>query len=96
MGGKEETTKKVVSNLLLFLLVGLAVTVNQPRSSFKTFTFSHRSRVSICGLAVLGLSVAWCFSNDPLYGIPLMPRHPLEAVIAIGGVIFNIYRYRWR
>ena len=103
MGGKEETTKKVVSNLLLFLLVfGLAVTVesNGVQKTKKTFKFGHRSRVSIVVLPVLGFVCCLVFfKDDPLYGIPLIATaSSLEAVIAIGGVLYStrIYRYRWR
>ena len=104
MGGKEETTKKVVSNLLLFLLVfGLAVTVN-PTAFKKRFKKPLPLVIGLgCKIEVLPVLGYVCclvfFKDDPLYGIPLIATaSSLEAVIAIGGVLYStrIYRYRWR
>ena len=77
MGGKEETTKKVVSNLLLFLLVfGLAVTVN-PTAFKKRFKKPLPLVIGLgCQFVVLPVLGFVCclvfFKDDPLYGIPLI------------------------
>ena len=77
MGGKEETTKKVVSNLLLFLLVfGLAVTVN-PTAFKKRFKKPVPLVIGLgCQFVVLPVLGFVCclvfFKDDPLYGIPLI------------------------
>jgi len=77
MGRKEETTKKVVSNLLLFLLVfGLAVTVN-PTAFKKRFKKPLPLVIGLgCQFVVLPVLGFVCclvfFKDDPLYGIPLI------------------------